>query len=204
MEALVRLNTLSGSAAMHLVSGEGEGGVGGVADRAFQFRLNPIGFATGGSDNTRVRVEFNNFNAGGNTLIVNLPDTGPNAVNTADWFHVAVSYTGTPATPDNMTFYWTKLDPANTLAAVAGTGQQGAALTRDNNGATGGLTNTDFGLGNELRSTGGQGEPLLGLLDEVRISSVARAPGDFIVTPEPSALALLAVPLGLLSRRRSR
>lgn len=41
-------------------------------------------------------------------------------------------------------------------------------------------TNGDFALGNDARSALGENEGFPGLLDEVRISSVARAPTDFL------------------------
>ncbi|MBC7782843.1 MAG: autotransporter-associated beta strand repeat-containing protein [Burkholderiales bacterium] len=176
-EAVVKLNSTSGGAGYHIISGEGEG-----ADRAWQFRIDPIGMVSGASDNTKVRLEFNNL-VGGSQVFATLPDVGggdPNAPNTTDWFHVAVTYSGTPATAGNMNFYWTKVDPGNTVAALAASVTQANNITINNNGATGGLTNTDFAIGNELRSTGGQTETFNGLIDEVRISSVARANNEFI------------------------
>jgi hypothetical protein len=61
----------------------------------------------------------------------------------------------------------------------------------------------DFAIGNEARSTGNESENFLGQVDEVRISGVARGPGEFIFVPEPSTFGLLAAgALGLLARRR--
>jgi hypothetical protein len=212
-EALLRLDfdpAASRTAAMHIIAGEGEGATGGGTDRQFQFRLDPVGFAgPAGSDSTKIRIEFNNFNAGGNVVYATLPTTGLNAPTQNDWFHVAMTYNGTPGVAGNTRFFWTKLDLATTEAALVASvsGAQNANVAFNNNGASGGATNTDLSLGNEARSTGGQTEPFIGLVDEVRMSSVVRGRNQFIFrVPEPaSGVTIVCVVASLLmSRRRVR
>ena len=55
-----------------------------------------------------------------------------------------VTYNGQPNAADNLAFYLTKLDDANTTAALLERATHTGNLPIDNNGATGGLTNTDF------------------------------------------------------------
>lgn len=120
-----------------------------AGSRAFQFRI------TGGS------LQFQ-FISGGGAISATIPTTGPDAFVAGQWYHVAVVYNGSTAT-----LYWTKLDPANGAAHVIGT--PGAMAIDTAQGAyTGPLT-----IGNENRAAGG--EQFQGSIDEVRISSVARA-----------------------------
>ena len=92
----------------------------------------------------------------------------------------------------------------------------GATLANSVGSASDLVDFTDLGpltIGNEARTlnnaTGGDlfTEPLLGSIDEVRISSVARSADDFIFSaiPEPSSLALLGLGavVGLARRRKS-
>jgi Concanavalin A-like lectin/glucanases superfamily len=180
-EAIVRLDfdpAASRTAAMEIIVGEGD-----VSERAFQFRLDPVGFAgPAGSDSSKVRLEFNNL-GGGNVVYANLPlGADPNAPLQGSWYHVAVSYDGNLNTAGNMKFYWTKAVQGTATANLIGSLQQSAHLTMNNNGVASpvGVTNTDFSIGNEGRATGGETEPFIGLIDEVRISSVARSASDFI------------------------
>jgi concanavalin A-like lectin/glucanase superfamily protein len=180
-EALVRLDfdpAASRTAAMEIIAGEGD-----VSERAFQFRLDPVGFAgPAGSDSSKLRLEFNNL-GGGNVVYVNLPQgSDPNAPAQDSWFHVAVTYNGNLNTPGNMSFYWTKAVQGTSTANLVGSVQQSAHLTMNNNGVATpvGVTNTDFSIGNEGRATGGETEPFIGLIDEVRISSTGRSASSFI------------------------
>jgi len=119
----------------------------GHNQRGFQFRI-------GGG-----QLEFNLIG------IINpkfpIPTTGPHAFVPSTWYHVALTYDGA-----TLRMYWTKLDPsvgaANQIGSTAWTA-----------GANAGTPLVPFVIGDEAR--GGFGEPFLGLIDEVRISSVARA-----------------------------
>lgn len=102
-----------------------------------------------------------------------LPTVGPHAVAVDVWYHAAVTYDGNAGTTDNMRLFWTRLDSGATEANPIGSG----TLTGDLNGDLG-----DFAIGNEARQFRGNGEsePFAGSIDEVRISSIARSPADFL------------------------
>lgn len=171
---------------------------GDASERVFQLRIDPIGFNSGTSDNTRNRVEFINIRQGTGvqSYVVNLPDAGdPNAADAGSWFHLAVAYDGNENTPNNLSVYWTKVDPSATSANLLGQ----TTLSNDLSAVAG-----DFAIGNEGRNTGGASESFIGQIDEVRISSVARTADQFVfAVPEPTGLALLA-PLFALAARRTR
>ncbi len=116
--------------------------------RGFQFRI------TAGS------LQFS-FIAGGQAITRPIPTTGDHAFVSGNWYHVAITYDGTTAT-----LYWTRLDPAFGAANVLGT----APLTL---GITSGAVVGPFVIGNENRAAAG--ETFFGRIDEVRVSSVARA-----------------------------
>jgi autotransporter-associated beta strand protein len=116
--------------------------------RAFQFRLN----------GTTLQFQFI---TGSQALAANIPTTGPNAFVANAWFHVAFTYNGTVGT-----LYWTRLDPSIGAANPIGSGN----LTM---GTSDGAVTGPLCIGNRGRPTGT--ETFLGGIDEVRISSVARA-----------------------------
>src|SRR5262249_3722491 len=95
------------------------------------------------------------------------------------WYHVGLTYDGTGSAAGSMKVYWTKVDSLVTQAALLGSGSMaGQTLLGDP------YTTIDLGIGNTPRSgtTGGSGRTLnfVGLIDEVRISDIARGPNDFI------------------------
>jgi hypothetical protein len=198
MEALVKFayNPAAGGIgrnnSLQIVSMDGDG----TLDRIFQLRIDPIGFASAGSDVTRNRLEFINIRqaAAGQVenLVVNLPDTGPNAPDADSWFHVAVTYDGNEGAANNLSYYFTKVDPSATQANLVGQ----LTMARDLTAASG-----DFAIGNEARAQAT--DNFVGLVDEVRISDVARAADQFIFVPEPATLSLLVPATLLLFRRRT-
>lgn len=116
-----------------------------------------------------------------------LPTTGPNAVDTTDWFHLGFSYDSTTAT---VTSYWTKVDPTNTVATVLGTGAFNNLKS---------TTATVIGVSNSSRAPTTTAS-FNGSIDELRISTVARGAGDFIFhpAPEPSTFVLAGIGLAAL------
>lgn len=161
-EAIVRFDVLpkdSGSNAMDIISMDGES-----SSRIFNLRVDSSGF-----------LAFVPLSARGGALAA-IPTTGPHAINTTDWFHVAVAYDGNDAASNNLKLYWTRLDAPQPSAHLLGRG----TLARDL-----GVRGSDFAIGNEARGGGGnaESEPFRGVIDEVRISSVARDPTDFLFIP---------------------
>ena len=164
-EMIVKLDVLPQAAqmiALGLMSMEGDG-----ADRIFNFRIEKDGFLS------FFPLPHGAAMGGG---VATIPTSGPNAVDTEHWFHVAVSYDGNSGAANNLKLYWTRLAPGLTAANCIGSG----TLTSDFNGKTG-----DFAIGNEARSFVGnaEAEPFPGKIDEVRISGVARHPSDFFFVP---------------------
>ncbi|HEX7652656.1 MAG TPA: BNR-4 repeat-containing protein, partial [Verrucomicrobiae bacterium] len=145
--------------------------------RVFQFRMLPAGFVGGGGDTNLVRLEF--INGTTTVAVAPLPTNGIDAIVSNGWYHVAVTYNGNPNTASNLLFYWTLLD----------TNRAGASLIYSAT-MTGGLPGTSsatttFSLGNSARNpSGNPATPdvanFLGRIDEVRISSVARATNEFV------------------------
>jgi hypothetical protein len=150
------------------------------SQRIFQFRIDPIGFQafTGDTSSNVVRLEFINLN-GMQNILTPIPTTGGDAIVSNNWYHVAVTYIGTPSVAGNINFYWTLLDTNRTQATlIDGTEMMIASLS-------GSSYRTVFTIGNAGRNpSGNPATPLnanfLGRLDEVRISSVARGPNDFL------------------------
>jgi peptidoglycan/xylan/chitin deacetylase (PgdA/CDA1 family) len=144
------------------------------ANRVFQFRLAPIGTLNG---NNSVLVEFININKGVSpqSLTAAIPSEGPDAIREGSWYHVAVTYNGQPEQPDNVRFYWTLLDSARVAANQIGTAQMTQSLP--------GGCSPDFAIGQTGRQSPVTPVPnnnFVGLIDEVRISGIARADNDML------------------------
>jgi hypothetical protein len=174
-EAIVRvgfnpaLNLAARASAMQIFSGEGDG----TLDRVFQWKLTPAGVAAGiASDTTVPRLEFINLRqaAAIQYLVFVIPTNGVNAIVSNQWYHVAVTYNGSDNTTDNFRAYWTLLDANAPAANLVGT----ATLVNDLS-----VAGCDFVIGNEGRATGGATDNFVGLVDEVRISRVARSAYEF-------------------------
>ncbi len=152
---------------MQIVSMDNE-----VNPRIFQFLY------VGRTTTAAPKLRFINIGSGLQTLEANIPVTGTNAVNNSDWFHVAVTYDGNAGVSNNIRFFWTKLSGSPTQATSLATGTMTGDL----------LTGTaDFAIGNEARGESSEG--FAGLIDEVRISSIARAATDFLFYPTVTATA---------------
>lgn len=200
-EALVRINfdpaanlgaTAAGgnnrNAPLHIIGGEQDGTGGGV--RSWQFRLDPIGFNpnAGGITTplTQPTLEFISVNNGAVPLqfiFAPLPITGPDAIVQGQWYHVAAAYDGTNNTPDNFKIYWTLADNARSEASLL----VSSRLTNDL--VVGAV---DFSIGNIGRGT--PNGNFIGLVDEVRISSVARSASQMIFGASDVAPAFVTSP----------
>ncbi|MGW8256490.1 MAG: PEP-CTERM sorting domain-containing protein, partial [Thermoguttaceae bacterium] len=118
------------------------------------------------------------------------------------WYHVAVTCTGEAAF-NNWKLYWTDMDSGATEAHMVAQGTSYYPLAKV---ADGGVT--AFRIGNCFRS-GGSGNvyPWIGLVDEARISDVARGADEmmFTVVPEPATVLLMLIGclgMGLIWRRK--
>jgi hypothetical protein len=183
-EALI--NTANITTAQFIATME-NGGSG--SQRPFQFR-----FGNG-------ILSFLNIPHGIETLSVPIPITGAHAFVPNEWFHVAVTYNGNANTSDNFKFFWTRVADQFEEANQIFSGNMTADLSGNN---------SVFGIGNEYR--GAAEFPILGFVDEVRVSGIARSADDFIFEPtiplpEPSGLVLwgvLGLCVGPLLRRRHK
>ncbi len=174
-EAIVRLDVDLNSAPasvvpMQILAGEDDT----AAARVWQFRIVPIG-GPGNTAGTAPLLEFINIHGEAPVQSLSAPlPTGAaaNAVAQGSWYHVAVTYNGTENTADNLKLYWTLLDPARTQASQIASLQMTSDLLA--------ATPLDFAIGNKARATGGTTDSFAGIVDEVRISSVARSANGFL------------------------
>jgi hypothetical protein len=161
-----------------LISGESSVNSG----RIWQFRFDPIGVMTNTgifppTGNPQPLLDFINVNAGGtiNELIAPIPTNGPHAIASNQWFHVAVTYNGTPNQPGNFKFYWTAMNSTNTSANLILSTNLPVSLPQS------AANRPSFAIGNEGRNDHAN---WLGLIDEVRLSRIARSPTNMLfVTP---------------------
>lgn len=149
--------------------GDNQGGNG--LTRAWQFRISP-----GSTPQLNM-----NFQAGGNTnseanIAVPLPLSGPDALTVSNWYHVAVTYTGNAPTnsdtPQLLRFYWTFFDPSRTNADLL------FATSYAGWGTLGGTPIPEIGGSARIQNGVGNAGAFQGLIDEVRISAIARASND--------------------------
>ncbi len=161
--------------AMQILCGEGDVD----AERVFQWRLAPVGFGSG--DTSVPRLEFINLHQGGGiqTIAVAIPTNGPDAILSNSWYHVAVVYNGSENTTGNLSFFWTLMNTNRASAHLIGADSMADDLS------TG--VSCDFTIGNEGRANGGPTDNFIGIIDEVRISSVARGLYDFYFSNDSDA-----------------
>lgn len=194
MEAIVRVDfdpTQNYSQPQEIIAGEGD--AGDSSDRSWQFRIEPNTAAvTGAPWKLRFQKVSGFGGAGGSTANFSLDANIP-TIAQGGWYHVAVSYTGDLLDAASLKLYWTPLSDAATTASVIGSGNMNGWLRQQD---------TDFALGNEMRDFNGNTEPFSGLIDEVRISDIARGAGAMQFVPEPATLGSLALLSGLVARRR--
>lgn len=169
-EAIVKfdVNPLGSSNNMQIICGDSNSA---LTNRGWQFRIN-----------TKGEMEFNILSGSDsdNCKKAPLPNSGPDAAVPGKWYHIAVTCTGdNPAghTPANiLIFYWTLLDKNRTRASQLAQ----FFLTRPLNGDPIGKTLPSLGIGGNCRLVNGpaNSEGLIGAIDEVRISNVARQPNE--------------------------
>lgn len=155
---------------MQLLSGDADEN----AERVFQFRIAPNGTLSG---NRLPLLEFINLNQGNSiqSLTAPIPTDGSDAIRMGGWYHVAVTYSGQPDRAENLRFYWTSLEPGRVAARQIGSGQMKHSLP--------GGCSPDFALGQTGRQSPVTTKPnnnFVGLIDEVRISGVARSPQEMV------------------------
>lgn len=160
------------------------------AARLFQFRIMPIG--TGSPAFTTPMLTFENIRLGNAQTSIYAPiPTGAdaNAIAQGSWYHVAVTYNGLPGTAGNIKFYWTLLDTGRTTANPLTITSTLATLNGLNPVSS---SYASLVIGN-LGSSAQNGN-FVGLVDEVRMSSVARdasemmfaAAGNPVVVADPA------------------
>lgn len=178
IEALVKFNRLPEAApgmALDIVSMDGAG-----ENRVFTFRVDKPGFLN--------FIPFVGRRVRGGALAT-VPMTGPHAINTRDWFHVAVTYDGNEGAPGNLVLFWTRVAAGEAGAHEIGRGSLPADLSE---------APANFAIGNTGRTMDANREcnPFPGLIDEVRISKIARRPEDFFFV-EPTTRARAAANPGV-------
>ena len=120
-----------------------------------------------------------------------IPVSGDHAFVADEWFHLAITYTGNEGAANNLTFYWTRVDPSVTAANSIGN----ATLSADLSNAT-----TDLYIGSTGRAPY---RTETEFIDEVRFSAVARGADEFLFSiPEPSTFTLVAFGLAAVGLRR--
>jgi signal transduction histidine kinase len=167
IEAIVKLDMLPSASpgyAADIVTMDDDNNL----DRVFLFRIEKPGFLS--------FVPIVNYSVRGGGLAT-IPVTGDHAINTRDWFHVAVTYDGNENVADNLKLFWTRLGSGAEAANQIGRGTLSADLYEELG---------DFAIGNSGKFNQlGPFEFFPGCIDEVRISGIARRPHDFFfVSPE--------------------
>ena len=133
--------------------------------RGFQFKITSTG-----------QLQFNDIPVGGGSFSFPIPTSGTHAFVPNQWYHVAAIYDGAA-----VKLYWTQLDPSNGVANLLGSGNVAY-------GASTAVVPLDIGSENR----GSEQESFRGLIDEVRISNLARAANgmqffstNVVISPQP-------------------
>ena len=166
VEAIVRTDfdpaTYTNSASMFIVTAENDY----TTNRPWQFRLRPPGEPAG---STSFRLTF--FESNPDTYLEGLvPTSGADALAQGSWYHVAATFTGA-SLGGQVKLYWTRMDPSRTAAneILSGTMPNLNPLA---------ATTCDFAIGQVGR--GASAQNFVGLIDEVRLSKVARSPAELM------------------------
>jgi hypothetical protein len=175
-EALVKVGSITADESQALVSlSKGETD----ANQSFQFRI------------SAGKLQFIQVEPSLKVVEAAIPTTGANAFAGDNWYHVAAAYNGQEGVSGNTSLYWTKVTGEATAASLLGSG------TLDNDVSA--SSQHFLAIGNRISNTGE--DNLRGLIDEVRISDIARGAGDFMFSiPEPNMIVLIGLgAIGLLA-----
>ncbi|MBN2210791.1 MAG: hypothetical protein JW709_05280 [Sedimentisphaerales bacterium] len=169
IKPMMALNSLPNH--MQIISGDGDN-----STRGWHFRIGTDG-----------KLRFTKL-AGGTEDTFNqaIPTSGAHAYAVDSWFHAAVTYNGLENTDNNLKLYWTRLNSGVTEAQLLGSFK----MTADLNPAV--ITN--FCIGNEQRVIGGFSENFEGLIDEARISGMARASDEMLFKLNPQQPVFIIYP----------
>ncbi|HTV61279.1 MAG TPA: alpha-L-rhamnosidase C-terminal domain-containing protein [Verrucomicrobiae bacterium] len=140
------------------------------ANRGFQFRINSSSC-----------LELNLIAISGADITTPIPTTATDPVNgfvANNWYHVAAAYDGT-----NIVLYWTKVSPTTTADNPISTNAVAV-------GPSFGAVQGSLGIGNRTRSPAI--EYFQGLIDEVRISNVARAANQMLFSSRTASISASA------------
>jgi hypothetical protein len=157
---------------MQIISGENED-----PSRGWQFRVDTSGQLVFIHLTTGTPISFTHA----------IPITGDHAWAVNEWYHAAVTYNGQENMPGNLKFYWTRLDLGEDEAVLLASFQMAADL---------GNLPVDFAVGNDGRNAAS--ENFEGLVDEARISSIARAPTDMLFNGPSSRPVFVSHPEDLM------
>jgi hypothetical protein len=149
-------------------------------NRVGQFRLVPVGILKG---NTDPLLEFINLSRDKSpqSIAAKIPITGPDAIAYGNWYHIALTYDGTPNQRDNLKFYWSRLDASRTAANLIGSGRMSNSLPA--------RCQPDLAIGQTGRQSPVTPHPnnnFVGLIDEVRVSGVARSASQMMFGSPPA------------------
>jgi len=140
--------------------------------RSMHLSLRPVGVAGATAPSLEV-IKFASFKGEAiQNLVAELPSSGPHIPVRDKWFHVAITYNGDEGILGNCKIYWTRVDDSATEANLLAT----ATLRSD----MAVQQKSIFAVGNSGRTVEDTKENWLGQIDEVRISSVARAADEFL------------------------
>jgi len=160
IEAIIKVEDLGGI--QQIFSRENDGG---TDVRTYQFRIN-----SGQLEFAAITPQIT-----GESYKWDIPKDGLHAFSPDGWYHVAVTYNGTPGTaPKGGKVYWTRIVPGVMAAHPIGE----FAMANDYAATHGGITAV------AVHRRGGYRDALKGPIDEVRISSIARDPTDMFLPAE--------------------
>jgi len=152
VEAIVRVDfdpaMFTSAQPMYFVTAENDSTGGG--SRPWQWAILSAG---GGNFNMRF---FAGGSAAPNNISHSIPTSGPDAIVSNTWYHVAATFSGGAGSSGTLKQYWTLLDPSRTAANQIGS----STMTKLNPLAT---ASVDFCIGNVGRTTPNGGWP--GLVD---------------------------------------